>query len=47
MYGTRNSSIKIMLLSFLAGWIFGTFFNVIPKSSLPWEPSQSTTLRKG
>ena len=47
MYGTRSSPIKTMLISFLVGWMFGTFFNVIPKSSLPWEPSQPTNTRKG
>ena len=47
MYGARNSSIKVMLISFALGWMFGTFFNVIPKSSLPWEQSQPTNTRKG
>ncbi|WP_156518818.1 hypothetical protein [Phormidesmis priestleyi] len=47
MYGTRSSPIKTMLISFLVGWMFGTFFNVIPKSSLPWEQSQPTNTRRG
>lgn len=47
MYGTRNSPIKVMLISFALGWAFGTFFNVVPKGFLPWDQLQPTNTRKG
>lgn len=42
MYGRGQNTIGIMLVSFMAGYLFATFFNVVPKSDSPIAPASET-----